>query len=309
MSELRVRTMTAADRFAVAELIHVSLVHWYSLVGRRRIFHGGPRVCEIFFDVYQAMDPGCGIVVENTRTGVAAASCFYHPRPHHLTLGILNVHPNYFGAGAGRMMVDWIADYARRAGKPLRLTSSAINLDSFSLYNKAGFVPRTLFQDMMIPVPEQGLAASVPGAEKVRTARPDDVPAMARLEWDVSRITREIDCAFCIDNHHGMWHVSVHESAPGRIDGWTISSRHEAINMIGPLVARDTAVALALLRSELNHHRGRSPICLVPCQCRDMVDEIYRWGGKNTELHLYQSLGDYHEPDGVTMPVFLPETG
>lgn len=306
---MRIRTMESRDRYPVSELIYISLVHWYSLIGRKRIFNGGPKVCEIFYDVYESLDPGCGIVVENTRTGALMASCFYHPRPHHVTLGILNVHPNYFGTGCGRLMVDWISDFARRAGKPLRLTSSAINLDSFSLYNKAGLTPRILFQDMMLSVPAEGFKGRAQGTDQVRPARPEDVELMVKLEWEVSRITREQDCRFVIANQHQMWHTVVYESVHGVIDGWATSSNHPAINMIGPMVARNEKVALALLARQLDHHRGRSPLFLVPCECRAMVDAAYHWGAKNSELHVYQALGEYHAPQGISTPAFLPETG
>ena len=32
-----------------------------------------------------------------------------------------------------------------------------MNLDSFTLYNRCGFVPRQVFQDMYIEIPEGGL--------------------------------------------------------------------------------------------------------------------------------------------------------
>ena len=36
------------------------------------------------------------------------------------------------------------------------LISSAMNLDSFSLYNRVGFRPRMVFQDTLLSVPETG---------------------------------------------------------------------------------------------------------------------------------------------------------
>ena len=72
----------------------------------------------------------------------------------------------------------------------LRLTQSAISVDSFSLYNKAGFVPRYCYQDMMVEVPAGGFAADVPGMDRVRPATLDDVSEMAGLELEVSAITR-----------------------------------------------------------------------------------------------------------------------
>ena len=62
---MRIRTMTPEDRFEVAELIRVSLNFWYQMHGRPRIFSGGARDAEVFYDVYSVLDPGCGVVAEN----------------------------------------------------------------------------------------------------------------------------------------------------------------------------------------------------------------------------------------------------
>ena len=97
---------------------------------------------DVFYELYNSLEPGCAVVAENTETGRLVGSCFYHPREHHVSLGMMNVHPNYFGVGAGRALLRFIIDYTNNKGyKSLRLTQSAFNLDSFSLYNRAGFVP------------------------------------------------------------------------------------------------------------------------------------------------------------------------
>src|SRR5262249_44861039 len=192
--------------------------------------------------------------------GRLMGSCFYHPRMHHVSLGIMNVHPNYFGAQVGRALLLHIIDFTERGGYPaLRLTSSAMNLDSFSLYNRAGFVPRCAFQDMFIKVPVNGLTQAPAGADKVRPATAPDVPAMAALEMDISGITREEDYRYCITNALGFWSVSVYESPTGNIDGFTISSGHPALNMIGPCLARSYIEAAALIFHDLNHYKNRAP--------------------------------------------------
>src|SRR5262249_18630911 len=156
-------------RFEVAELIYASINVWYRQHGMAAIFAGGPRVTEVFFDVYHALEPGCAVVAQNPQTGRLMGSCFYPPRPPHATLGVMNVHPNYFGQGVGRALLQFIIDFTDQNGYPaLRLTQSALNLDSFSLYNRAGFVPRHAFQDMILTVPAQGMSQSVPGLDRVR---------------------------------------------------------------------------------------------------------------------------------------------
>jgi hypothetical protein len=184
-----------------------------------------------------------------------------------------------------------------------------MNIDSFSLYNRAGFVPRYAYQDMFVPVPAGGLKRSLPGSERVRDAVLADVPKMAALEMEVSGICREHDYAYCIKNELGCWHASVIENAQGGLDGWLISCGHSGMNMVGPGVARGEAEAAALLLRELDQHRGRAPIFIVPMEKHDLVRQIYEWGGKNCELHLCSVRGAFQPFKGINMPSFLPETG
>jgi GNAT superfamily N-acetyltransferase len=309
MNPMRLRPMTPADRSEVAGLIYVSINYWYQTHGRPPIFAGGPRVTEVFYDVYHALEPGCTVVAENTETGRLMGSCFYHPRKHHVSLGIMNVHPNYFGQGISSALLRHIIDYTESHGyKALRLTSSALNLDSFSLYNRHGFVPRCAFQDMFVKVPAEGMNRSVPGVDRVRPATATDVPAIATLEMDVSGITREEDYRYCIANALGCWHVSVYEGPRG-IDGFIISCGHPAMNMLGPCVARSEHEAAALILRELDHHRGRMPVFLVPVERDKLVRQMYEWGARNCELHFCQVRGEFKPFQGISMPTFLPETG
>jgi GNAT superfamily N-acetyltransferase len=307
---MNLRPMTAGDRFEVAELIYASINVWYQQHGLPAIFRGGPRITEVFYDAYNALEPGCAVVAENPATGRLMGSCFYHPRKHHVSLGIMNVHPNYFGRGVGHALLHSIIDYTDRHGyTALRLTQSALNLDSFSLYNRAGFVPRHAFQDLCLAVPPQGLKQSVPGAERVRPATPADVAAMAELEMGVSGISREEDYRYCIANELGFWHVAVYENPRGGIDGFMISSAHPALNMLGPCVARSEEEAAALIRCELDQHRGRSPVFLIPMDRPRLVRQLYDWGARNCELHFCQVRGQFQPFQGISMPTFLPETG
>src|SRR5437868_1471297 len=89
---MHLRPMTDTDRAEVAELIYVSINTWYQKHGRPRLFLGGPQVTEVYYDVYNALTPGCSVVAENPRSGRIMGSCFYHPRANHVSVGIMNVH-------------------------------------------------------------------------------------------------------------------------------------------------------------------------------------------------------------------------
>lgn len=311
--EPRLRHATAADRDAVADLICISTNYWYRASGRPPIFQQGPETCTLLWDVYEAMDPGRCVVAEDPRTGRLMGSCFYHPRGTHVSLGIMNAHPNYFGRGVAARLLRCVTDLADEQGKPVRLVSSAMNLDSFSLYTRAGFHPRAVYHDMAVP-PDR-VAAGLGGVDRsrVRPATPADVPAIAELEWRVSRIRREQDWRHFVDNAAGVWHVSVHESAGGAggggIDGALASINHPASNMLGPGVMADEAAAAPLIAAELAHHAGRSPLFLVPADRPALVRQVYDWGGRNIELHLFQARGHADPFAGVAMPTFMPETG
>ena len=306
---IRLRHMEPGDWAEVADLIYVSTNYWYEANRRMAIFSGGPDATRLFCEVYEALDPGCCVLAENATTGRPMGSCFYHPRETHVSLGIMNVHPNYFGTGVARHLLQFVIDLAEGDGKPVRLVSSAMNLDSFSLYSRAGFVPRAAFQDMFILVPEAGLSHTPPGLERVRAATPDDVPGIVALEQDVSHIGREKDFRYFITNAAGIWHTSVSENAGGAIDGVLVSVAHPGSNMLGPGIMRGPEQATALILTELNHNRGRSPVFLVPVDCPELVQTMYAWGARNCELHFAQARGAFEPFDGVVMPTFMPETG
>ena len=313
MEELRLRPMERSEWPAVAELIYVSTNYWYEASGKGAIFSGGPAVAELFCQVYEDLDPGCCVVAEHPTTGRLMGSCFYHPRETHVSLGIMNVHPAYFRHGVARRLLRFITDAADAQGKPVRLVSSAMNLDSFSLYTRAGFVPRLAYQDVLMPVPESGLPAGGLGAElesRVRPARREDVEAIAAVELELAGISRRKDYSYFIENARSIWHVSVLEAADRRgVDGFLASVNHPGSNMVGPGIARDEAGAAALFRAELNEHRGRRPVILVPVDAADLVKQVYAWGGKNVELHFAQVRGAYQPFTGISLPTFMPETG
>ena len=308
MEKISLRPMEPADRWEVAELISISTNVWYQTHGRPPIFPGGPRAAVVFFDVYQALDPGGGIVAVDVETRRLAGSCFLHPRPTHVSLGIMNVHPNHFGSGVARVLLRHIVDYADAQQKPVRLVSSAMNLDSFSLYTRAGFVPRTAYQDMYLPVPPEGLPHQTDGDRHVREATSDDLPAMIELERQVVGIQRDQDYRYFLDNREGFWHISVYENDDGRLQGFMASSGHAACNMIGPGVMRTPEQAASLLLAELNRHRCRTPVFLAPVECAPLVAQLYRWGAKNCETHFSQVRGVWQPPAGILMPTFLPES-
>ncbi|NQT53885.1 GNAT family N-acetyltransferase [bacterium] len=307
---MQLRPMRTDEWGPVAELIYDSTNAWYVANGRSAIFTGPKSHCELFCQVYEALDRECCVVAEDFDTGRLAGSCFYHPRETHVSLGIMNVHPDCFGQGIARRLLAHITDHADGVGKPVRLVSSAVNLDSFSLYSRAGFVPRIVFQDMLLAVPEDGLAIEPPpGADRVREATPDDATAMADLEMRLVGIRREKDYRYFLANADGIWHASVIEGQGGAIEGFLVSVAHPGCHMLGPGVVAAEPQAAALIHAELSRHRGFTPVWLVPSACAELVKTMYAWGARNCELHFAQCRGAWPEPSGIVLPTFMPETG
>jgi GNAT superfamily N-acetyltransferase len=309
--EFMLRTMRGDERGKVAEVICASIREWYGAHGKAGRFPGGPESCLLFPEVYEDLDPGCCVVAEERKTGRLAGSCFYHPRETHVSLGIMNAHPDYFGRGVAKQLLQYVCDLADGQRKPLRLVSSAMNLDSFSLYTRAGFTARAVLHDFTGTVPAQGFSFACEGLSRVREARLADAPAMAALEQELSGIGRENDLRYFIENRRGIWHVSVIERAGsgGGIDGFLVSVKHPASNMLGPGAMRTEGDAAALILAELNRHPGGSPVWLVPATCGHLVQQMYAWGFRNCEIHLLQVRGEAAPLRGVTMPTFMPETG
>jgi GNAT superfamily N-acetyltransferase len=303
-----IETMTADQWEAVAALIHDSTNAWYQSQGRSKIFTAGPTSTRLFCEVYEALDPGCCLLAVDRRGGALAGSCFYHPRPTHISLGIMNVHPEYFGGGIARLLLRRITDLADERQLPVRLVSSAVNLDSFSLYNRAGFVPHAVYQDMLLSVPQDGLADG-PVAENTRLAILEDISQMVSLERELVGLDRQRDFQYFIENAMGIWETRVIERSPGQIDGFIVSVRHPGSCMIGPGVMRSEDDAIALVHSATGHHRGGDVVIITPSTATRLVAFLYGLGARNCELHFAQVRGEAQLAAGVVIPTFMPETG
>ena len=305
------RPLSDEDRGAYGHMLHSAFNAWYWQHGwGRDYFTCTPDEAAVFYDIYNDLNPGCSVAFFDPSRNKIAGACFYHPREHHVSLGIMAVHPEYFGRGVGRGLVDSIIRFTDDNGfKSLRLVSSAMNMDSFSLYNRSGLVPRVSHNDMILAVPAEGMKVSVPGQDRVRDAVPRHVEEMVRLEYELRGISRRIDYEYAIENKRGHLHAAVLEGENGGLDGFAISVQCPALNMIGPCVARTEEDALALVRRQLDRFAGQVPLFVVPMEKRHMIETLYEWGARNVETHLYQVRGEYTPCTGVNMPSFLPETG
>lgn len=310
ISNFALDTLQPEDHDAVAQLLHRSLVHWYqSRLNQGARFGSDAVPFRIFPEVYAALDPGEAVAARDPATGELAGVCFIHPRETHMAVGIVATAPEATGRGVARGMMQVAVERARAAGQPLRLVSSLLNLDSFSLYNRIGFVPHMMFQDLLLDVPAQGMSGPLPpGVDRVRRARAGEAASLADFEYGLQGIRREKDYAFFLRNEVGDWKVWVSEDARGDVDGVLVASHHPACGMIGPGVAQSEAAGAALLWRALDARRGTSAVFLVPSLAAGLARTAYSWGARNIELHAAQIIGPVPQGRGLVFPTFLPET-
>ena len=308
--DVTLSTLKADQHDRVAALLHRSLVTWYEdhlKQGHR--FGTSPSVFRIFPDLYEALDPGEAICATD-KQGEIRGVCFVHTRETHVSIGIVATDPRFSGRGIARLMMEAAMTRGLEQGKPVRLVSSLMNLDSFSLYTRLGFVPGTFFQDIEIRVPNTGLCQAAPvGVDQIRLATHADIQHLAELEFKLQRIRREKDYAFFLNNAVGDWRIWIHEDNSGEMRGFMVSSLHPEWNMIGPGIAFNSEIAQALIWKALNERRNRSTVLLAPAFATDLIATLYKWGGKNIELHVAQSTVPFDSTTGIAFPTFLPETG
>lgn len=310
------RPLVADDREAFCEMLYSSFNTWYRQRGLNDQYFRCPQEdLGIIYDIYQDMDPDLNVAAIEKTTGRLMGACFYHPREHHVSLGIMAVHPDFWKQKVASALYDHILNYVDTNGFPsLRIVQSACNVESFSLYTRGGTFPRCSYHDMIFEVPADGIPASQIDPEletdRVRQATLEDVSAMGQLEMKVSGIIREQDYRYCIENKRGIWHVTVMEKADRKgLEGFMISCGHPSFNMLGPCVAETEEAAGALVIEDLNFYRGRTPLFIVPTNKQKLVHMLYKLGAINIEVHFYQARGQFQEFNGVSMPTFLPETG
>lgn len=307
---ITLRPLLPADHAAAATLLHQSLVHWYeSRLRQGYRFGDSPDPFLLIPEVYAELDPEHAIAACDPGTGELLGLCFVHPRETHHAVGIVATSPAAGGRGVARAMMTEVIRRARAAGQPVRLVSSLLNLDSFSLYTRIGFVPGTVFQDLLFNIPDAGLPTPPPaGANRVRLARSGEASALADFEFLLRGIRREQDYRFFLENRVGQWRIHVSEDDAGQINGFLVTSLNPAMTMLGPGVADSESTGAALVWTALNALPGQSYVLLAPADSPELIQTLYSWGGRNIELHIAQCHGPTPTSRGLTFPTFLPES-
>ena len=127
-----IRPASADDRHAVEEIVTLAYVHYVERIGKPP----GPML-----DNYAALiASGAVSVLTETERAVEGAIVLL-PKPDHLLLDNVAVHPNRQGRGYGRQLIAFAEDEARRLGHAeLRLYTHVTMVENIALYTRLGFV-------------------------------------------------------------------------------------------------------------------------------------------------------------------------
>lgn len=304
---LEISQLTPSQDHAVAALLHRSLVHWYERNLRQGERFGTSHLPFLHFPaLYRNLDPEhcLGAWSKNQLVGVA----FIHPRETHISAGIIATDPEHAGSGIAKRLLAKACELADSLALPLRLVSSLLNLDSFSLYSRHGFQPVAIYQDIQIHIPDEGLSDLPATVGSIRKGTPPDAEEIARAELQMCGISRLRDHQAFLSQTTLPWEVLVFQNSQGTIDGALTFTRHPDWSMVGPAFASDETVLDALLSRALDQLRGKTVVLLIPATARTLLQRLYTLGGRNIELHALQVRGKPMPSKGISLPTFLPET-
>lgn len=291
----------------VARLLHQSLSNWYQNNLNQAARFGPTHLPFIHFPtLYRHLDPEhcLGAWHGQQLAGVA----FLHPRPTHVSVGIIATNPTFAGRGIAKMFMTRACAIADQQNLPLRLVSSLLNLDSFSLYSRCGLRPVNVYQDILLSVPNQGFAPSDVQGVQILSAHAENAREIAHSEFELCGVSRTHDHLALLCRTALPWEVLIARDQSGTLIGSMTFTQHPDWNMLGPGFARDEAVLLMLILHALRHLKGRDIVILVPSDAREILSSMYRMGGRNIELHALQVRGAWTPQAGISLPTFLPET-
>jgi ribosomal protein S18 acetylase RimI-like enzyme len=126
-----IRPANPRDRTAVEAIVRAAYSIYVERIGKAP----GP----MLDDYARLIDEGSVSVVE-TPDGVIAALIVLLPRPDHLLLDNVAVHPDHQGCGLGRRLVAFAEEEARRLSyAELRLYTHQRMTENIALYARLGF--------------------------------------------------------------------------------------------------------------------------------------------------------------------------
>jgi GNAT superfamily N-acetyltransferase len=190
-----------------------------------------------------AFDLGHGVAVE-TDGGLAGTALWWPYEGGFASFGMIIVMPALQGRGIGRRLMDELLRQAD--GRAVILNSTR---EGYRLYEQLGFVAYgklNQHQGVLGAAPVDAAANGV-----ARPARTDDIAAIRELDRRASGMgrTRLLDALFAV----GKGAVVERD---GRVQGYACVRPFGRGVVVGPVVARDTSGAKALIATLAADHRG-----------------------------------------------------
>lgn len=256
-----------------------------------------PMISVLMSRYYLSQDPEGCILAE--RDGNICGSVFGRLRGDRVSVGPVSVDPGSQAIGVGRRMMEALFDLYPDAAS-FRLTQSAFNKESFSLYSKTGFVaaePLLRLERPPAPVtPEED-------DPRVRVVTAENAPLLVDLDRRLTGAERERDLVPLF----GMGRVYVHDGDTG-IQGYLATMPTPGPTLLGPAVAHSEAQLGALVRAALRDIGPRAAGLHLPARFAPTIAECFRLGFRLFCLENFMVRGEWRTPDAFFLHSMFPET-
>ena len=194
---------------------------------------------QLFFEV------GCGTVACDSAGTVIGTAMAFPYGDEIASIGSIIVSPSHQRLGIGRRLMEAIAPSSDH--REFRLVATP---DGAALYAALGFTPvATIAQHQGVAAPKS--PPPPPGSAVARVMRAQDRGAIIALDADAHGAERDVLKLLLARGVEG----TVVE-AEDRLAGFALRHRFGLGHVIGPIVARTEADAIALVSPHLDAHRG-----------------------------------------------------
>lgn len=187
---------------------------------------------------------GHGVVACDAIGRVLGSAMWWPFGESFATVGMVITSPRLQAQGAGRELMDMI--FAQSGTRDLRLNSTKAG---YRLYRSLGFEPvGRVFQHQGKALPPAAPVAALPGQ---RPVVPTDLDALAALDASAYGADRHQALAALLSTSVGTL-----VERDGAIVGFALCRPFGRGHVVGPIVAEDDAMAVALLTPHVEAHQG-----------------------------------------------------
>ncbi|MBZ9558563.1 MULTISPECIES: GNAT family N-acetyltransferase [unclassified Modicisalibacter] len=238
-------------------------------------------------DLRLLMSLGQGYLALDEIERVLASGMYFEMGTDFAMIGMMMTAPRLQTRGAGRWLLDRIL--ADCAGRDLRLNATR---QAYRLYASVGFVPVVTVHQRQGPVRAEGVPET-PTAYPVRALQDDDAPALRALDRVAFGAERRdvLEALFTVSEGT----VAVRDGTPA---GFALIRDFGRGRVIGPVVAEDEAMAMALIAPLIRRHPGRFLRIDTSCDSRVFVDFLTAAGLHEYDTVTQMRLGKQRGGDG-----------